>query len=84
MRKIFNREVRDGMQLRAAAKSADDVVGEAVIPRIRCTGVIGVYGSGAWQSGAVRTLGSLNAIVVAQDLVTARGDQITWIGRGRT
>src|SRR5690625_307014 len=80
--RFFNRrEVRDGiLQLRAAAKSADDVVGEAVIPRIKdVLASLGYTAQAPQQSGAVRERWeSLNAIVnLAQDLVTARGDQVT-------
>ncbi len=80
--RFFNRrEVRDGiLQLRAAAKSADSVVGEAVISRIKdVLASLGYTAQAPQQSGAVRERWeSLNAIVnLAQDLVTARGDQVT-------
>lgn len=80
--RFFNRrEVRDGiLQLRAAAKSADGVVGHEVITRIRdVLASLGYTPVAPQQSGAVRERWeSLNAIVnLAEDLVTARGDQVT-------
>lgn len=80
--RFFNRrEVRDGiLQLRAAAKSAEGVVGPTVITRIQdVLGSLGYTVQAPQQSGAVRERWeSLNAIVnLAEDLVEARGDQIT-------
>lgn len=79
--RFFNRrEVRDGiLQLRAAAKSADGVAGAAVVSRIKdVLGSLGYTPVAPQQSGAVRERWeSLNAIVnLAEDLVTARGDQV--------
>ncbi|MDN5742944.1 MAG: ATP-dependent DNA helicase UvrD2 [Yaniella sp.] len=80
--RFFNRrEVRDGiLQLRAAAKSADGVAGAEVITRIKdVLASLGYTAQAPQQSGAVRERWeSLNAIVnLAQDLVAARGDQVT-------
>src|SRR5699024_1778797 len=80
--RFFNRrEVRDGiLQLRAAAKSADGVAGAEVINRIKdVLASLGYTAQAPQQSGAVRERWeSLNAIVnLAQDLVAARGDQVT-------
>ncbi|WP_022871186.1 ATP-dependent DNA helicase UvrD2 [Yaniella halotolerans] len=80
--RFFNRrEVRDGiLQLRAAAKSADGIAGTAVIPRMKdVLASLGYTAQAPQQSGAVRERWeSLNAIVnLAQDLVEARGDQVT-------
>lgn len=80
--RFFNRrEVRDGiLQLRAAAKSADGVVGSEVVSRIKdVLASLGYTVQAPQQSGAVRERWeSLNAIVnLAQDLVAARGQQVT-------
>src|SRR5699024_6876022 len=80
--RFFNRrEVRDGiLQLRAAAKSADGVAGAEVINRINdVLASLGYTAQAPQHSGAVRERWeSLNAIVnLAQDLVAARGDQVT-------
>lgn len=80
--RFFNRrEVRDGiLQLRAAAKSADGLAGREVITRIKdVLASLGYTAKAPEQSGAVRERWeSLNAIVnLAEDLVIARGDQVT-------
>ena len=80
--RFFNRrEVRDGiLQLRAAAKSSDGVAGPEVITRIKdVLASLGYTPAAPQQSGAVRERWeSLNAIVnLAEDLVAARGDQVT-------
>lgn len=80
--RFFNRrEVRDGiLQLRAAAKSADGVVGAEVVARMKdVLASLGYSVAAPQQSGAVRERWeSLNAIVnLAEDLVTARGDEVT-------
>ncbi|OAV59493.1 ATP-dependent DNA helicase UvrD2 [Enteractinococcus helveticum] len=80
--RFFNRrEVRDGiLQLRAAAKSAEGVAGRDVVARIKdVLASLGYTPAAPQQSGAVRERWeSLNAIVnLAEDLVEARGDQVT-------
>lgn len=80
--RFFNRrEVRDGiLQLRAAARSDDGVAGSEVITRIKdVLSSLGYTSAAPQQSGAVRERWeSLNAIVnLAEDLVEARGDQVT-------
>lgn len=80
--RFFNRrEVRDGiLQLRAAAKSAEGVAGRDVVTRIKdVLASLGYTPAAPQQSGAVRERWeSLNAIVnLAEDLVEARGDQVT-------
>ena len=80
--RFFNRrEVRDGiLQLRAAAKSAEGVAGGDVVTRIKdVLASLGYTPVAPQQSGAVRERWeSLNAIVnLAEDLVEARGDQVT-------
>ncbi|GAA4112363.1 ATP-dependent DNA helicase UvrD2 [Enteractinococcus coprophilus] len=80
--RFFNRrEVRDGiLQLRAAAKSAEGVAGSDVVTRIKdVLASLGYTPVAPEQSGAVRERWeSLNAIVnLAEDLVEARGDQVT-------
>ncbi|NWN88910.1 MAG: ATP-dependent DNA helicase UvrD2 [Micrococcaceae bacterium] len=80
--RFFNRrEVRDGiLQLRAAAKSADAVVGAEVISRVKdVLASLGYTPQAPQQSGAVRERWeSLNAIVnLAEDLVASRGQQVT-------
>jgi len=80
--RFFNRrEVRDGiLQLRAAARADDGVAGPDVITRIRdVLSSLGYTTVAPQQSGAVRERWeSLNAIVnLAEDLVEARGDQVT-------
>lgn len=78
------REVRDGiLQLRAAARSADDVTGEEVVSRVR-----DVLASLGYTEEAPRTTGatrerweSLNALVeLAEQLAHSRGTDFTLAG----
>lgn len=80
--RFFNRrEVRDGiLQLRAAAKVDDGIAGTEVVTRIKdVLASLGYTPAAPQQSGAVRERWeSLNAIVnLAEDLVEARGNQVT-------